>query len=243
MPAIVLTQREPPTGNGSEVPIRDAASLIIYRRDPDGAVRMLMGRRSQRHVFMPGMLVFPGGAVEPQDSAFRAPDRLQPATLTKLLKNVDGRSGHALGEALALAAIRETYEETGVHIGATIRQPIAAPAASWQTFLARGVMPTVNPLRFVARAITPPGLSRRFDARFFAVSADHIAAVSEPLHPEFDECGWFTFEEARGRPVAGITRSIMDEVEARLRDDPQLAAQGPVPFFHSASGREERYQL
>ena len=69
--------------------------------------------------------------------------------------------------ALALAAIRETFEETGLALGVTgLGAPPEPPAGAWTRFAETGVFPTLEGLDFLARAITPPGRTRRFDARF-----------------------------------------------------------------------------
>src|SRR5688572_13694594 len=62
---------------------KDAATLIVLRRDPD-FIRVLMGRRSNAHVFMPGAVVFPGGRVDRSDRHGPALDELHPAVEAKL---------------------------------------------------------------------------------------------------------------------------------------------------------------
>src|SRR6185503_18627620 len=75
--------------------------------------------------------------------------------------------------AIALSAIRETYEEVGLLIGRT--GEFSAKAADWKGFADHGVQPSLDRLRFIARAITPPGAVRRFDTRFFAAWRDDVA--------------------------------------------------------------------
>src|SRR3954447_11556202 len=96
---------------------RDAATLILVDTNrPEPAV--LMGRRGLNHVFMPGKYVFPGGRVEAADRTIESADEPAPAELAKLQLEVKGTPSPARARALPLAAIRETYEETGVLIGA-----------------------------------------------------------------------------------------------------------------------------
>ena len=57
---------------------RDAATLILYRRGSDG-VRVLMGQRHSKHVFMPDKFVFPGGRVDPADARVRPLTALVPS--------------------------------------------------------------------------------------------------------------------------------------------------------------------
>lgn len=214
---------------------KDAATLIVLRRDPDG-IRVLMGRRSDGHEFMPGAVVFPGGRVEACDRHGPALDELHPGVQAKLAL-ATRNAGPARARAFALAAIRETYEETGVLVGRrdeTARQP-ASPA--WAPFIDHGVVPSLAPLRLIARAITPPRrFSRRFDARFFAVFADAIAAEVAVPDQELQSPAWLSFEDARGHNLPRSTRTVLDCLEARLRHDPDLKPDGPVQFVHMLHG-------
>jgi 8-oxo-dGTP pyrophosphatase MutT (NUDIX family) len=221
-------------GGSPKLRPKDAATLIVLRRDPD-AIRVLMGRRSEAHVFMPGAVVFPGGRVDRADRHGPAFDDLHPAVVAKL--GVGARNADAgRARAIALAAIRETYEETGVMIGRR-GAPQRSGAAAWRPFLEHGVIPVLSPLRFVARAITPPGRSRRFDARFFAVFSDAVAAAVEVPDHELQSPAWLTFDEARTHPLPRITRTVLDHLEARLAREPQLAPDGPAPFHRMRRGK------
>src|ERR1700712_5690046 len=91
---------------------RDAASLILVRRDPD-AIPVRMGERSPSHAFLPGHFVFPGGRVEPGDGRLSLATDLRPEVRAK----VAAGTSPAKARALALAAIRETFEETGLLVG------------------------------------------------------------------------------------------------------------------------------
>src|SRR5665213_2665231 len=74
-----------------------------------GAPRVLMGKRHDRHKFMPGKYVFPGGAVEPADRRMSAAGALDAVVEAKLLAQTR-RSSPGFARALALAAVRETFE-------------------------------------------------------------------------------------------------------------------------------------
>ncbi|KQT86309.1 NUDIX domain-containing protein [Aurantimonas sp. Leaf443] len=213
---------------------RDAATLIVL--DLDAEPRILMGRRAMSHVFMPGRYVFPGGRVEPDDLRRARSLPLAEAALERLAARTTARHRPHHGAALAIAALRETFEETGLVLCAPAEAPASAPAphaAGAIAFEPRHLVP-------VARAITPTGLSRRFDTRFFAVSARHVSpALSLPAPPtdEFDALGWFTFEEIAGLDCARITRLVISEIETRVRDgswqDPSLS----IPFWRTRQGR------
>lgn len=215
---------------------RDAATLIVLRRDRSG-FRLLMGRRSDRHVFMPGRVVFPGGRVDAGDRSAPALDALDPIVEAKLLDRMRNRPSPARARALALAAIRETYEETGILVGRRQAPERLPPNPAWRAFLAHGVTPSLAPLRLVARAITPPRRSRRFDARFFAAFAEDIAGEVPVPDSELQDPAWLSFEEARRHPLPRITRLILDGLDRRLAEDPELTPAAPVPFHHTRHGR------
>ena len=80
-----------------------------------------MGRRHERHSFMPGKFVFPGGAVDEADARVRPAVDLEPSTLAKLMLRMRGRPSARRARALAMAAVRETFEETGLILGRPAR--------------------------------------------------------------------------------------------------------------------------
>jgi 8-oxo-dGTP pyrophosphatase MutT (NUDIX family) len=220
---------------------RDASTLLILDRAAGGPPRVLMGRRHMRHKFMPGAWVFPGGRVDAADSRIRAADDYHPVELAKLMVEMKGPKTAARARAIAIAAIRETYEEAGIFVATSAG---AAPPATgaevdphdaFASFAARGLAPSLGRIRFVARAITPPGRPRRFDTRFLAIPADAVAGRLESgVGPsgELEDVAWVSFEEARARPeLPPITRAVLDELENRLAGDPKLASEGPVPFY------------
>lgn len=213
---------------------RDAATLIVYRRDTDG-IRLLMGRRSLKHVFMPGALVFPGGRIENQDRFAPSVDALDPAVEAILLRRAKVTPARA--RALALAAIRETFEETGYLIGVE-QTPARSPAGrSWQNFVGHGVLPSLAGLRFLTRAITPPTQPRRFDARFFVVEASAIAKKVAVPDEELEDPAWVKFNEARDfKKLPAVTRLVLDELEEKLAHGP-LAADAPALLRRMRQGR------
>ena len=91
------------------------ATLILLDRK-GGEFHVLMGRRHMRHAFMPGKFVFPGGRTDPADSRIAVAAGLHPHEEAKLTAGA-GRTSLARARAIALSAIRETYEEAGLLIG------------------------------------------------------------------------------------------------------------------------------
>src|SRR5690625_2448534 len=107
--------------------IRDAATIILIR-EGSHAPRILMGQRGAGAVFMPAKFVFPGGAVDPQDHEI-TPGRPLPA---EEVARLGVQSGPKLAHALALAAIRELWEETGLVLG-TRTSPISTQRGAGRT--------------------------------------------------------------------------------------------------------------
>lgn len=230
----VAKQREFPNSRP-----RDAATMIIV--DAKGrSPRVLMGRRHQGHAFLPGLFVFPGGRINPADHRVPASDDLHPTVREKLCRSVKGRPAPTRPRALALTAIRETFEETGVLIGERVSAAPTSRSPDWQAFFERGVVPRLGPLRLIARAITPPRRARRYDARFFCVSAEEIALEAQPRDDELLERRWFTLDEAQALELPIITRIVLQDLAERLASGGLPALDAPVPFYAMRYGRMER---
>jgi 8-oxo-dGTP pyrophosphatase MutT (NUDIX family) len=214
---------------------RDAATLILIDRT-GSAPKVLLGRRHHGHKFMPGKFVFPGGRVEPDDRRIAVATPLHPAVEAKLMHRVRRPSGvHA--RSLALAAIRETFEETGLLIGRKAEVPTASEAGA-NVFEQAGVMPELAGVHFVARAITPPHRPRRFDTRFFAAEAETIAhRIEGVIHAEAElvELTWLAIREAQNLEMPAITRIVLDVLEQRIAGGFNPATS--VPFFRMVHGR------
>jgi 8-oxo-dGTP pyrophosphatase MutT (NUDIX family) len=215
---------------------RDAATLIILDRK-SRRPRVLMGRRHPGHRFMPGMFVFPGGAVEAGDRSMPVSGALHPRSEQALMARVPRASAHR-SRALALAAIRETFEETGLMLGTKEHGPPEAPAGAWEAFREHGVFPDLEVLQVVARAITPPRRSKRFDTRFFAADRTAIADEVEGVvgaDSELVEIVWVTIDGAKSLELPAITLAILEELEERIENG--LSHELPVPFYYHRGGR------
>lgn len=154
---------EPAAGHVEPLP---SASVIVLRDDP---LEILMLRRPENSSFVPGAWVFPGGVAEPGDAAIAA-------TLA---------AGTAL-DTMRVAAIRETFEESGIWIGEPLDDEEAARGALLDGTLtleplAARARPALDRLVWTSRWITPVGIPKRFDTYFFlvAVGRDVIASVDE----------------------------------------------------------------
>lgn len=223
---------------------RDAATLVIVDRVA-GRPRILMGRRRPDLVFMPDKYVFPGGRVDRGDRHVESADELAPLETAKLLCEMKGRAHAHRARGLALAALREAYEEAGILIGAPAgeRQNPPPRSPAWSAFFACGLRPKLGGLRLVARAITPPGRVRRYDTRFFCIPAADITHRTAPLDAELSTLDWVTIEEARLLDLPSITRAVVEDLADLLRGGPDFAPERPVPFYFFRHGRFHRQLL
>ena len=216
------------------MPPKDASTLIILDGEGPNA-KMLMGRRHEGHKFMPGLFVFPGGRVDRFDGSVAASSELHPVIEDKIVRTLRGKPTNRRARALALASIRETYEEAGLLLGEKDDAGFEARHEDWKAFSNLGVTPTLDHLRLVARAITPPGRTRRFDAWFFATQVEHIAhRLPEGTGPsgELQDLHWLTIDEAMNLELPVITVTVLKELKDRLTRDPKLRPETQLPFFH-----------
>ena len=206
--------------------IRDAATIILLR-DAATVPSVLMGQRGSKAAFLPSKYVFPGGAVDHADGEVTLAAPLPVSCLAKLVQSPVTR--HApRPETLAAAAIRELWEETGLRIG-TAGQAAHSPDG-WAGFHATGAVPDPSPLRFVFRALTPPGRPRRFDARFFLAPSSALMDDPDDFSRAEDELGhlhWVPLSQARALDLPFITTVVLAEIEAML---PELDQPRDVPF-------------
>ena len=208
------------------VPVRDASTILLIRGTGESA-RVLMGQRGAKAAFMPDKYVFPGGAVDRDDAAVPLAHPM-PADCTARLAQ-----GHQMPSALVAAAIRELWEETGLVLG-TPGTWDNAPA-DWQGFAAKGLMPDASGLRYIFRAITPPGRPRRFDARFFLARADAVAGDLDDFSAACDELShlhWVPLREARRLNLPFITEVVLAEAQAHIENE---ALAPSVPFFDNST--------
>ncbi|MDP6342358.1 MAG: NUDIX hydrolase [Alphaproteobacteria bacterium] len=174
---------------------RDAASLVIVR-DQGGGPEVLLGRRAARHRFMPNVFVFPGGRLDAADHDVDLAGGLNHKVADKMHRKWPPRTA----QALAVAAVRETFEETGLVIGEQSNGRLR---------------PNLSGIDYVARAITPPDNPIRFHARFFTIDARHASGDlrdSEELH----HLQWFPLAEALAMPLVDVTEFVLQETERRL---------------------------
>lgn len=211
--------------------IRNAATVIVVR-DRGSAPSVLMGQRGAKAAFMPNKFVFPGGAMDAGDADIPLAAPLPAICAERLDENATA----GIGPALAAAAVRELWEETGLVLGRPGAWP-GTPPADWQAFSETGNLPNAAALQFVFRALTPPGRPRRFDARFFLVDAGDLQGDPDDFSRASDELShlqWIPLDDVRKFDLPFITEVVLAEVAGRLDDD---APPESVPYFHN--GAEE----
>lgn len=222
-----MSSQTPPTPI-DKTAIRNAATVIVLR-DRLEEPKVLMGQRGAKAAFMPNKFVFPGGAVDPDDAGVPLVRRMPQICRDRLLEE----SVVDMSHALATAAIRELWEETGLILGQRGNWQ-NAPPEDWAGFATLGYVPDAHPLQFVFRAVTPPGRPRRFDARFFLVDADEVANDLDDFsaaHDELSHLQWIPVSEVRGFDLPFITEVVLAEVAARAHD---LTPPDNVPFFNNS---------
>jgi 8-oxo-dGTP pyrophosphatase MutT (NUDIX family) len=192
---------------------------------------VLLGVRSAGHVFMPHLYVFPGGRVDPGDARVPCPRPLRAEVEQKLLRSTTA----ARARALAMTAVRETFEETGLIVGARAKLPLRTRSPHWKPFFELNRVPALDRLDYVARAITPPNRVRRYDARFFMVDAAHVEGELGG-NGELEDLRWVELHAARRLALSPITELVLNLLHRRLTGKPETPEQ--VPFFRRLHGKE-----
>jgi 8-oxo-dGTP pyrophosphatase MutT (NUDIX family) len=185
-----MSNRQSITATGRPVHPRDAASLVILRgsrTDPE----VLLGRRRLDARFMPGIYVFPGGRVDRADYADAAAFPIHNDVLVKLKRHCAPRRA----QALVWAAIRETWEESGLLIGRSGSFDNAGKSPLHEAYAGANLVPFSEGLDYIARAITPARSPIRYNTRFFLADG---ANASGTLHhtSELEDIGWRRVSEA-----------------------------------------------
>ena len=174
---------------------RPAATVTLVR-DAPGGFEVLMMQRNFKSVFMPGMHVFPGGAVDPHDSS---------AEIAALCSGLDdAEASRKLGIAQGglaywVAAIRESFEEAGILLacndqGEIVTLDDAVRGERFHAYRSRvehgehplsemlrdeGLQLPLQHITYFSHWITPVGAPRRYDTRFFVA---HAPQSQQPLH-------------------------------------------------------------
>jgi 8-oxo-dGTP pyrophosphatase MutT (NUDIX family) len=163
----------------------DAAGLVLLRQGRAG-FEVLLGRRHARAGFLPDIYVFPGGRVEARD-AMGPPLPLAPAVANDL-----AQASRRPPSALLRAALRETAEETGLH-------------------LAAHAIPRID---FICRAITPTASHRRYHTRFFLADGAYCQGRLAG-DGELEDLGWRSLDIAGRLNLVDVTAFVLEEAVRR----------------------------
>jgi 8-oxo-dGTP pyrophosphatase MutT (NUDIX family) len=219
---------------------KDAATLILVDRSAT-VPKVLVGRRHDKVVFMPGKFVFPGGRVDKADNRVPVAASMPKALEENLLKG-SPKITPSRAKSLAIAAIREACEETGLCLGRKADGAAPKLDGAWKPFADAGLLPDPSGLFLIARAITPPGRVRRFDTRFFTADASAITHRVEGVVHADAELVELVWVEIGSKPLADLhpmTRNVLGELERRLATGP-LQHGAPVPFYHFYAGKMQK---
>jgi len=191
---------------------RPSATLVLLRPGPQGA-EVLMLQRARNAAFLGGAYVFPGGALEPQDSDEGVLRRVRGLTA----EQANARLGLAVGSlSYYVAAIRESFEEAGVLLvqNADGSLVTADRAASLRRYRQRSFAELLeaenlfipgDALAYFGHWVTPAGRPRRFDTRFFVALAPEGQAGSNDATETVNDV-WL-------RPAEAIERGARGEIE------------------------------
>ena len=196
---------------------RDAATVMLLRSRPAG-LEVYMLRRMATMAFAPGAYVFPGGSVDARDAdeqvAWTGPDAAEWGRIFD--------APPSLARALVCAAVRETFEESGVLLAGESADSVVADTTSdeWEAdrqalldrsvSLAellgrRGLVLRADLLRPWSRWITPVVEPRRYDTRFFAAALP-AGQRTRDVGGEASEVAWVRPAEAHQAGKRGEIR-------------------------------------
>lgn len=210
---------------------RHAASLVLLRgvkEDPE----VLLGRRPVSARFMPGVYVFPGGALERGDHAIGAELKMREDVHTRLARH----GGPRRARALPWTAIRETWEETGVMVGRRGRFEPRRDNPATTAFREAGLVPALDALDYIVRAVTPTHSPIRFDTRFFIADGGNVGGTLIETR-ELEDIGWHDLGRAlEEMKLMGVTRFVLEEALRYWRQKPRPDAGRPTPILTRRAG-------
>lgn len=246
---------------GTRPAVASSSIVLVRDRAPGGALEVLMLERHIETDFAGGALVFPGGKVDEQDRELPA-ERVSGADAANLADEL-GAATPEEGLGLAVAAVREAFEEAGVLLardpagrrvdaGTLSSEPFVAARAAlasrettydWRPFLAEhGLVLDLAELAFFMWWATPDGLHRRYDTRFFVARVPDVQ-VDALAHDDVEttSLSWLTPAEALAAGRTGRftviypTRKLLEALAGFASSDELLAA--------ARDGRTDRRRL
>ncbi len=213
---------------------------MLLRGTGEGATEVLLGRRHGNAGFMPGVYVVPGGRVESEDGRTSAfPEELPP-----LPQGLD-KATHGRASAIARAALRETFEETGLLYGKASEVASAVPRSGqsqiWTRYAEAGIQPAFERLWFIARAITPTFSPRRFHTRFL-LGDGRFAQGKIGGDGELEDIDWCPLNTIGELPMANITKLVLKEALTHytiIRNSNSMLSDRPAAMFRWTGSKHQ----
>jgi 8-oxo-dGTP pyrophosphatase MutT (NUDIX family) len=210
---------------------RHAASLVVLRgqaEDPE----VLVGRRPLSARFMPGVWVFPGGALEKNDFQLDTPHGLRDDVLARLSRTTEPD----LAQALAWTALREMREETGLLLGREGDIAGETGTEAHGAYQDAGLAPDFTALDYLMRACTPEYQPIRFNTRFFIADGSQTSGETWQT-AELEEIGWVRLNALPEMEIAGITEIVVDQARQYWLEKPDPDPHRKVMFFSADMDR------
>lgn len=195
---------------------------MLIRAGKSGAPEILMGRRPAKMGFLPGIHVVPGGRVDPEDDlAGACCAEPHPAIAAQL-------AGRRQPAAYLNAALRETFEETGLLVGRPFTWTPEMPeqlSPMWRGYRTAELAPDYAGMEYLCRAITPVRSRRRFNTRFFL--ADGARAMGTLAgNGELEELAWHKTGALSELTLVDVTEYVLKTALERWHSG---AAIGSLP--------------
>lgn len=173
------------------------------------------------------------------------PDNFSLSTKQKLAHNGLFSSQRELGAGLVFCALRELYEETGLHLAPEVMENSINIAPQTHPFSSHFLqsdqfIPLFENIIFLSRAITPPGIKQRFDTRFFLHDYEGPVGWTGDGDNELVKTAWFSFEEALSLKLHPMTRVILEDVNEHLSSPLAFRQPNKVSFYQYS---EKRFQI
>ena len=210
--------------------VKNAATIILVRGSNENS-KVLMGQRGKGASFMPNKFVFPGGSVDKEDSEIISDDAIN----REMFQNLKMKSESGIESAIVAAGIRELWEETGLILGSFSKKILTTQHKSWEEFFRAGYQPNAKNMDLIFRAITPPGRTRRFDARFFLVNAENIHGDLDDFSNasgELSHLQWIGLTAAESLDLPIITQIVLKEVQSIMNGSSPKG----YPFYYHEGG-------
>lgn len=196
---------------------QDAAGLVLIRSAKGAAPEILMGRRPAKMGFLPGIHVVPGGRVDREDAVIPVHSSApHPAV-----------AAHLNATTFLNAALRETFEETGLLVGCPFEWPESTPkGAIWEAYRAAKLAPDYACFDYLCRAITPVKSRRRFNTRFFLADGA-LAQGNLTGNGELEDLAWVKAGELGALTLVDVTEYVLKTALRRWESGLPIGAEAP----------------